>query len=455
MKLKQIIRKDGNLLELFRGSSVAFFFKFLSVLANYLLLYVLARYYGPQGLGIFSTSWTILMISTVIGKLGFDSSIVKFIAESISTENSDRAGAIYKKSVLFVLLSSALVAVILFAFADFFSNLFFNVESADFFLKMVSFTVIPLSLMQLNAESMKGLKRITNYSMFQNGSVYLFMLIALFIGHWYTKDERLILFALTAASGVLMIISFGVATYNFRQSGILIHKKNGDAYNRNILSVTLPMMFTNSLFLIMNWTDILMLSGFKDESAVGIYNAGLKIASLNTVALVAVNSIAAPKYAEIHAKNDRQGLRKIVKQTSLLNTLASLPVIAVIVIFPEWLLQLFGQEFTRGTLAMVILAFGQFFSAFCGSTLLLLNMTGREKIARNIIIISTVMNITLNYYLIPILGIEGAAISTASSTVLWNVIAVTYIFRRYGFFTYPIIQVYKMKEAFNMLFSKR
>lgn len=455
MSLKHIIQKDIHLLEMFRGSSVAFLFKFLGVLANYLLLYVLAQYFGPSGVGIFSTSWTILMIAAVIGKLGFDSSIVKFIAEAVSSGSSCRVGMLYKRSLAFVFASSSLIALLVYLASDIISQIFFKLPEAAFFIRMLSLTIVPFAIMQLNAEAMKGLKRIVHYSVFQHGTVYFLMVVLVFAGRQIWQDNKLIVFGLALSAGVLMIASFIMLAANFRNSGIGLRKGSYAATNKNLLAVTIPMMFTNSLFLVMNWTDILMLSSFTNEASVGIYNAGLKIGSLNTVALVAVNSIAAPKFAELYTRHDKRGLRRLVKQTSLLNTLVSFPVIVIIMIFPEWLLQLFGQEFAKGSTAMIVLAAGQFFSAFSGSTLMLLNMTDGEKTARNIILISTMVNIMLNYILIPVIGINGAAISTAFSTILWNLIAVIVIYRYFGFLTYPLMPLHKMKEAITILFIKK
>lgn len=112
--------------------------------------------------------------------------------------------------------------------------------------------------------------------------------------------------------------------------------------NRELFKITFPMLFSNSLFLLMNWTDTIMLSAFLPESLVGIYVTALKIAALNSVVLVAVNSIAMPKFAELFEQRGTGKFRKFVKQSTLLMFTASLPVLIIIFIFPEWLLSIFG-----------------------------------------------------------------------------------------------------------------
>ena len=59
-----------------------------------------------------------------------------------------------------------------------------------------------------------------------------------------------------------------------------------------------------------------------------------------------------------------------------------------------------------------------------GSVGVILNMTGKEKVFRNILSIALVINITLNILLITKFGIEGAAIASATSMIFWNLYSV-------------------------------
>ena len=61
-------------------------------------------------------------------------------------------------------------------------------------------------------------------------------------------------------------------------------------------------------------------------------------------------------------------------------------------------------------------------------------MTGYQRIFNKIVIVSAAINISLNYVLIPIWGIEGAAIASLISMVFWNITSVIYIKKRFGFY---------------------
>ncbi|MFO7880780.1 MAG: flippase [Bacteroidota bacterium] len=455
MQLRSFIKRDINLLELFKGGAIALVFKFLSIIIGYLFFIFLARLVDAEGLGIFSTCWTILMIGAVIGKLGFDTSIVKFIAENTGRKSYHHIKPLYTHCMVIVLISSSLVAVLILLTARPLSLLFFDVADKAFIIRIVGLAVIPLALMGYNAESMKGLKKITAFSAFQNGSIYLLTTIIILIFSTHDVNNSTSIIALFIALLILLAVSYQVAAWHIRR--VPKASKNMPDYKPDIksrLNTSLPMLLTNSLFLIMSYIDILMLSAFKAEASVGIYNASLKIAAVISISLVAINSIAAPKYAELFGKNDKAGFRKVVKQTSFLNFSISLPVFLLVVIFPGFLLGVFGEEFPAGSGTLIILAIGQIFSAFSGSTIHILNMTGREKIARNIIMTTAVVNVILNYLLVPPMGITGAAIATTFSTILWNLMSEIVIYRQFGFLTYPLVSLKRAKNIKDNIMKK-
>lgn len=439
--------------ELFRGGSIAIAFRLLSALASYVFLYFIARRYGADGVGIFSTGWTILMISAVFGKMGFDSSIVRFISESAALHSYSRLRKIYRKSLKITLISTIVVAVVLFGFSEFFTSKFFDTISSPRMMYLIAIAVIPYSLMSFNAESLKGLKRITAYSLHQNISIYFGGMLILMILSCFTPSVIAIWWSLLIIFILLMITS----GFTFRY--FLKFLPNRDShYSRpvpgikQIIRITLPMMLSNSLFLLMNWTDVLMLAYIQGDDQVGIYNTALKIAALNSLVLIAVNSIAMPKYSELYNQNKLR-FKQLAKAVSFISFFVSLPVFLMIVIFPTTILGLFGEAFTEGSQAMIVLSVGQLFATISGSTINLLNMTGKEKSTMYILITSVIVNFFLNFILIPLFGLNGAAYATASSTVLWNLLAVVLIYKYHGFLTYPIINPAKIKYYFNIFFS--
>jgi O-antigen/teichoic acid export membrane protein len=67
-----------------------------------------------------------------------------------------------------------------------------------------------------------------------------------------------------------------------------------------------------------------------------------------------------------------------------------------------------------------------------GLAALVLNMTGHERDTAKGIAVSALLNVTLNALLIPLWGIEGAALASTLSMVVWNSLLVVLVHRRLG-----------------------
>ncbi|HCL46938.1 MAG TPA: hypothetical protein DHW55_06720 [Flavobacteriales bacterium] len=182
----------------------------------------------------------------------------------------------------------------------------------------------------------------------------------------------------------------------------------------------------------MSWTDTLLLGHFLEEDQVGIYRVAFRMAAVVTLVQAAVNSYAAPLFAECHASGDRTGLKLALRQTTLLNVAFSVPAFVALVAVPAWWLGWFGDAFVAGSMCLVWLAVGQVVNALCGPVMYLLNMTGHERQAQRIVWIAAMGNLVMNVWAIPRFGIEGAAAATAFSMGLWNVAAAVAVKRLLG-----------------------
>lgn len=95
-------------------------------------------------------------------------------------------------------------------------------------------------------------------------------------------------------------------------------------------------------------------------------------------------------------------------------------------------LALFGPGFPAGAPALAILALGQFVNVACGSVGTVLIMTGHERLVVRRISVAAAANAILSAALIPIWGAIGAAIGSATSTILWNVLLAWDVRQRLG-----------------------
>lgn len=192
----------------------------------------------------------------------------------------------------------------------------------------------------------------------------------------------------------------------------------------------LPMLFIGSMYLINNQTDTVMLGILKDSASVGLYTVANRGAGLISFLLIAVNTALAPTFASLYAEGDRKKLQKIVSNGCRIVFFAALMIATLLIVFGQWFLLLFGEEFVQGQTALTILSIGQLINASTGSVALLLLMTGHERDTAIGVTISALLNVFLNVILIPEWGANGAATATAISMMVWNVILAVFAYKR-------------------------
>ncbi len=207
---------------------------------------------------------------------------------------------------------------------------------------------------------------------------------------------------------------------------------------RNWIKNALPMLFLGGMYLLNNQTDTVMLGAMENAETVGIYTVANRGAGLITFILVAFNSALAPTFANLHAAGDRVRLQRVLTKSCRFILLAALPIALGLIVFGHWFLWLFGAEFVRGKLILIILCLGQLTNAFTGSVAVLLNMTGHQKDTAIGVAIAAILNIILNAALIPQWGGEGAATATATSTMIWNIALVILVYKRLKLYSTPL-----------------
>jgi len=150
---------------------------------------------------------------------------------------------------------------------------------------------------------------------------------------------------------------------------------------------------------------------------------------------MAVNSIAAPKFAELHASDPRDDLPRVVQGSTQLIFWASFPVTLIVLLLAGPAVAIFGSEFHDAALVLRILLIGQFINCISGSVGWLLQMTGYERPFQHIMLVSVLVTVVLDVALIPTYGAVGAAIGNAVGSICANLWCVYYIWRTQGILT--------------------
>ncbi len=187
------------------------------------------------------------------------------------------------------------------------------------------------------------------------------------------------------------------------------------------------------MHLVHQYTDLVMLGLFMESGDVGVYRVAAQAATVVAFGLNAMNMVVAPRFARLYAGGHAAQLQWTVTFSARIILLLTLPVAAGLALFADPVIRLvFGTGYTAGSTALAILAAGQLANALFGSVAFLLNMTGHERDTARGLAAAVALNIVLNLLLIPVFGLEGAAVATSVTLVLWNLLLWRAVRRRLG-----------------------
>ena len=428
--------KDPTAAQLAKGSSVVLMFKIIGALGGYVLLWSLGKAGGEKAVGVYEVAFTLILIASTIGRWGLDTVLVKELGKT-ELGNAPSRG-LYGQIFLRVFAISAALSAIIFFSAEGLTGLFFNQTDVGV-LRTASLTVLPFTLMLLNAEAYRGLHKPVLFSINQHGTIYLILAALL----WWIPSSSTGLMTCDSAQFALLLL-LGISSLFALFSTIhvisLSERKpwRSQKLTGNLMKVATPMLVSSALFLVMSWSDTLMLSYFLEEDEVGVYRIVFKIATLITFAQFALNTVVAPMISGLHSGGSNMSF--LAQRIATLNLVTSAPIFIGIVVLGPYLIGFFEVNDPWGSYSwLVILALGQLANAFAGPVLNILNMTGYEKSAQNTMLVVVTLNIIFNAILIPIFGPGGAAVATALTMVAWNVWAGILVYRFHGIITVPFL----------------
>lgn len=422
--------------ELVNGSIVFFLTKILGLLFNYLFLWWFVSEYNTTKWGFVTLCITIANIIGMISILGFDIILVKYISVLKSKfQYGEIKDVIIKSSANSILFSSA-VGLLFFVFAKFFSGVLFSNPNESPWVQVIAIGIPAYGLFHMNNSIFAGIKRMIWFGFFRNIVPFSFsLLLGCFLHYWLVPNY----FPRFEESGILILLSFFLIMYVAVGFGFLLLNKQLELSKTirkpsikfsSLYKESLPLLIGTAMALILGSGDVLVLGILKSEAVVGVYDIVGKLSLLMLLAIMSVNAILPAKFAELYASKEFTKLKELSFQSNRLIFWVSSILFLFMILTAPWILSVFSIDSAEAGYLIFILLGSQFINTICGSNMVLLKMTDHHYFFRNLMIFAAIFNLGLNFILIPIYGMIGAAITTFLTTLLWNLWGVYYTWRK-------------------------
>ena len=242
-------------------------------------------------------------------------------------------------------------------------------------------------------------------------SIFFIGLILIFGSTYKFGNHSMSIFLFSASSILSLVFSLtqlkGLLSWTTVNTKNLLNKIFCEIKESTILVLFQIFVIFDSLL------PLIILGLFETPEIVGNYKLAIYISGISSYAIVAINKIVQPRFAKSFRKNDFFQIQKIAINSNRFTTIYNFIIsVFLIIIYKKFIVLFFGNEFLISKITFFIIILSPFINSIFGPLESIFNMTGNENVAFQWSGISLFIGLILYFLLIPIFGMNGAAIST-------------------------------------------
>jgi O-antigen/teichoic acid export membrane protein len=429
MRLRSMLAGSSEASLTKRLAGTIFIIRVVSAALAYLSQILLARWMGGSDYGVYVYVWTWVLLLGSMMDFGISASAQKIIPEYRTNGEYALLRGFLTGSRWMTFIVSSLLSLLLAGMVKWLSPW---IDAGEIVPLYVGCLTLPAFVV---ANTQDGIAR--SHDWMRLGLMPQFIVRqSLIIG--FTAGAFALGFHLGAAAAMLAsasavwIAMIGqMLALNKRLDGhIAAGPKSYDF--RGWLAISLPILLVEGFYLLLSYTDVLVLQQFRSSEEVGVYFAVVKTLALVSFIHYAMSATTAHRFAEYHALGDKPRLSAYVAHAIKWTFWPSLAATVLLLALGKPLLWLFGPKFVIGYDIMFVAAIGLVVRSAIGPVERLLNMLGHQHICALAYALSFVMNVVLCVALVPRFGGHGAAAATSISLTFETVLLFWIVRQRLG-----------------------
>src|SRR3989344_2069920 len=401
---------------LVKGAGFVYFGMIFSKILTYLYRIVIARI-GTSEYGIFSLGLAIINMVMFIPLLGMDEGIVRYVSYYLGLKEDAKIKGTITTALKISGFLSLIVTTILFFSSEYIAINILREQSLNIILNVLTLSIPFYVISTIYLSVIKAYKRMDYWvfikSITENISKIGITFILIF------KGFGLLAAAIGYTVSLIIACIIAIMIVEFKFVKIFSSKIKSITSTRKLIGYSWPIMFHIIIAQLLGWTDTLMIGYFKNSIEVGIYNAALPTAHVMTIIPAGIFSLSIPIMTDLYAQKQKNEFINVYQTAYKWVYYFMVYLLIIFTIFSKEILNiLFGSEYVTGSLTLI----------------------GKTKYIMINTLISTTLNIILNYFLIPRYGMLGAAAASTISLGVWTFL---------GFIeSYYITKIHPFKKGF-------
>lgn len=414
-----------------KGTATVLILSILSISLGYFSRVLFARNLTVAEYGLMNTILAFLGLAVIFKDFGLASSFAKFIPELVVKEEFGKI----KYSIQYVLLVKlAITSILTLTFIVFSRTISIHVFRTDaahiFILFALNFFIY--TFVETISPILVGFQNQKYYSLSDFIRVIVIFFSALL---FFRIFEGVIVVAsaylIASLTAVVVISIFLYKTFPQLLSAP-IDKDRAIIVNFWKYGISSTLAFVGGS--IIGHTDMLMLTQFKGLEQAGYYGIALPLAYALLIFSTAASTVMLPMVSELHTKKMSVQIIDGISMAHKYMLICITPIVCAILVFPGMIITiLFGSTYLPAATAFQILSVGVLFSVLANINMSVIVGIGKPWQYTATYLAVASLNIALNLYFIPRMGIAGAALATAISFGIIFALSVVLLKKNLGY----------------------
>lgn len=356
----------------------------------------IARYLGPEQYGMINFALAVCGIFGALASLGLEGIVVReLVRDPIKTDE-----------ILGSTIAMKFMAALGAAIASYFAILIMRPD-ISVMAWLVSITAAGMICNQLTE---------TLDFWFQSQVKSKYVVLARNFGFWITVVLKLILlwqgasiiaFAIASLIEISLTALYLAWVYGHRFVKWRVHWQRC----RTLLQDSLPLLVSSAMIMIYMRIDQVMLAQMVSDKELGIYSIAVRFAEVWYFVPMAIASSTQPSIMKLAIDNPLffQRLQRLYNSMAALSYAIAISMSFVAPLIVNWF---FGPDYARATPMMIVLTWSLIFTSLGVARSSFLTAMNWQKVHLATTTLGCIVNIGLNYLLIPYYGGLGAAIAS-------------------------------------------
>lgn len=379
----------------------------LPQLGGFIFLPIYLKYMSVEDFGIVSSMLVIQSIVSIFFSLALERSVMRLYFDY---ESSEQKGIFFGTTFMSIIILSSFLCVLLILFNGILANIFPDISFYPYYLYAIliayakCFFFIPKTYLQVNQKSIQ-------YVLLSFSEFIVVSLAVLF--YVVYNDEGPAGMLKGQLLGTILLIPFLFS---------IVRKKFIFRFDFSVLKkslrFSLPIVPTLLTAFVLNLSDRIFLDRYMGLTEVGLYSLAYKIAAISLIAISAINMAITPHYFQ---KLKERGFLSASDWSKKFNNnfvkIIGVLVFVLLLFSKEIILILFGSNYSKSISIIGILLLAYYFAGTNSVNGRLIQYQKKTHHSMGIDIFTALVNIGLNFLLIPKYGMTGAALATLASLI--------------------------------------